>query len=159
MPRLLDRQAVAVAQLENTDEVFLLLMTIKLEPEEADIFIVNNTVDIVSRGVTFIGCPFSLSLPDSNDRTINDASLAVDNVDDRIWKGVQALSRAPEILLEVIMASRPNDVVMASGGLFLREASATNTTVTGKLMAETVWQAGFPAHDFDPSQNPGIFGT
>jgi hypothetical protein len=159
MPRILDRQAVAAAQLENTDEVFLVLMTIKLMPDDADIHIVNNTEDVVSRGVTFIGCPFTLALPDSNDRTVNDASIAIDNVDDRIWKGVQMLVRAPEILLEVIMASQPNDVVMASGGLYLREASATNTTVSGKLMAETVWQAGFPAHDFDPSQNPGIFGT
>lgn len=159
MPRLLNRQAIREAQLENSSDVFLVLLTIVLEPEEPNVYLVNNTEDVVSRGTNFIGCPFSISLPDSTDRTINDASIAIDNVDPRIWRGARMLSKAPEMVLEVIMASDPDEVLMTSSGLKMREANATKAVIQGKLTVETVWQNGFPAHDYDPSQNPGIFGT
>lgn len=160
MPRLLSSSAIRAAQQENSPEVFLVLMTIVTMPETADnIRVVNNSEDIVSRGLTFIAAPFSLSLPDSSDSTFTTAQVEIDNVDTRIWQGVRALDQASQVKIEVILASEPDTVILTTDGLIMREATATNTKVTGTLLPDSVWQRGFPAHDFDPSQNPGMFGT
>lgn len=159
MPRALTIQAIREAQKEHGTVPFLVLLTIVTMPEAANINIVNNTEDIVSRGVTFIGCPFSLALPDSTDHTVESAEITVDNVDTRIWQGVRSLLRPIEIILEVIMADTPDQVLISTTGLVLREASANDKTISGKLVVDTVWQMGYPAHDFDPSQNPGMFVT
>jgi hypothetical protein len=69
------------------------------------------------------------------------------------------LTAAPIITMEVILASAPDDVMLQTTGLRLREASVTNQSITGKLVPDTIWQGGFPAHDFDPAQNPGMFSS
>lgn len=159
MPRQLTLQAVRQSIKENASDPFLVLLTIEVDAPGQSIRVVNNTEDIVSRGQTYIGCPFSIALPDINDHTMSEAQLSIDNVDPRIWQGVRALDTAPSVLLEVIMASEPDAPMFRSEGLRLREASADLRTVSGKLIPDTIWRMGFPAHEFDPSQNPGMFGT
>jgi hypothetical protein len=159
MPRTLTIPAIRQSQREHGDDPFLVLLTIEVDAPGEFVHIVNNTEDIVSRGVTFIGCPFSLALPDITDYALAEATLAVDNVDPRIWKGIRLLNGAPTVLIEVILASDPDTPMLTTAGLKLREANADSQSITGKLVPDTVWQAGFPAHDFDPSQNPGMFGT
>jgi hypothetical protein len=63
------------------------------------------------------------------------------------------------LTLTVILASDPNTVVMQTGNLRLRGADATNTEIQAKMVVDSVWQNGYPAHDFDPPQNPGMFTT
>jgi hypothetical protein len=154
---MLDRNAIREAQSEHSSDVFLVLLTILATTPP--VRIVNNTENITSRGEEFIACPFAIAFPDSSDYTINDAQIQIDNVDVRIWAAARQVDDAPEVLLEVILASDPDEVLLATTGLKLREASATHAVISGKLLAETVWHAGFPAHDYDPLQNPGIFGT
>lgn len=166
MPRTLTLAAIRESQKEHGTVPFLVLLTIQLtevshhnDTPAEDITVVNNTEDIVSRGVTFIGCPFEIALPDINDYTSSDATLTIDNVDPKIWQGVRMLNGAPNVILEVVLASDPDDVMLRTEGLRLREAQATSQVISGKLIPDTIWQGGFPAHDFDPSQNPGMFTT
>lgn len=159
MPRSLTLQAVRQSLKEHGDDPFLVLLTIEVDSPGQKVYLVNNTEDVVSRGITFIGCPFSIALPDVSDLTLADTTLAVDNVDPRIWQGIRTLNEAPNVVLEVVMASEPDTPVLTTPGLRLREASVTAQTITGKLVPDVLWQIGFPAHDFDPSQNPGMFGT
>lgn len=157
MPRQLTLKAIRESQKEHGTIPFLVLLAIEIESTNEWIYLVNNTENIVSRGVTYLGCPFEIALPDVNDHTASEATLTVDNVDTRIWQGVRLLTSAPNIVLEVILASDPDDVMLRTEGMKLREAAATSKSITGKIVPDTIWQGGFPAHDFDPSQNPGIF--
>jgi hypothetical protein len=159
MPRQLTLAAVREAQKEHGQDPFLVLLTIEVDSPGEWVRVVNNTENIVSRGDTFIGCPFQIALPDVNDYMTADATLTIDNVDPRIWQGVRMLTAAPIITMEVILASAPDDVMLQTTGLRLREASVTNQSITGKLVPDTIWQGGFPAHDFDPAQNPGMFSS
>jgi hypothetical protein len=159
MPRSLTLPAVRQAQAEHGTDPFLVLMAIEVDVPGNYIRIVNNTENIVSRGETFIGCPFSMSLPDVNDNSLSDFTISVDNVDPRIWQGIRMLNAAPLVWIEVILASDPDTPLLSTHSLRLREASATAQTISGKLVPDSIWRMGFPAHDFDPSQNPGMFGT
>lgn len=160
MPRSLTPTAILAAQRENSTDVFLVLVTIFLggAPTE-DIRVVNNTVNIVSRGITYLACPFSITLPDDLENATTSARLSIDNVDPSIWQGVRALGFGPSVSIEVVMASEPDTVVLATSGLVLREAQATKSAINGTLVPESIWQVGYPEGDFDPAQNPGMFGS
>jgi hypothetical protein len=151
--------AIRQAQDENSNQPFLVLLTFYLAPATTDVRIVNNTLDIVSRGQTFIGCPFAIALPDGTDQIATGAEIEVDNVDTRMWQGVRALSEAPLVKVEVVLSTAPNTVLVDTDGLRLREVTATRATLRGKLVPDSIWQAGFPAHEFDPRQFQGLFGT
>jgi hypothetical protein len=158
MPRILSPRAILEAQRQNSEAVFLVLVTIFLEGVQPDLLVVNNTEDITSRGQKFVGCPFRISLPEDVDSVITtNAQLEIDNVDPRIWQAVRSLSFSPRVVIEIILASEPDTVLLKTQGLRLREASVTTTTVTGTLIPDSIWQTGFPIDDFDPPQNPGLF--
>jgi len=157
MPRSLTPRAVLEAQRENSDEAFLVLLTLRMNGVTDDIRVVNNTVDVTSRGENFIACPFKITLPDDLEFATTNARLELDNVDPSIWQAVRELSFAPEVLLEVVLAGEPDSVVLATVGLKLREASATSSVISGTLIPDTIWQAGYPEGDYDPPQNPGMF--
>lgn len=157
MPRALSPSAIAAANAENNPDPFLILLTIDVGGQF--VYLVNNTENIVSRGVTFVGCPFTFVLPDSLEQVIAESSIEIDNVDPRIWQGIRLLNEAPHVTIEVILASEPNTILLSGIGMRLREATATSQKITGKIIPDNVWHSGFPAHEFDPAQNPGLFGT
>jgi hypothetical protein len=158
MPRPLSPRAILEAQRLNSDEVFLTLITILMDgAADGDIRVVNNTEDIVSRGETFLACPFQIVLPDEVDYATTNARIEIDNVDPSIWQGIRALGFAPEVRLEVILASETDVVLISSAGLKLREAIATSTVISGVLVPDTIWQTGYPEGDYDPPQNRGLF--
>jgi hypothetical protein len=158
MPRILSPRAILEAQRQNSEAVFLVLVTIFLEGVQPDLRVVNNTEDVISRGQTFIGCPFRITLPEDVDSVITtNAQLEIDNVDPRIWQSVRSLGFSPRVVIEIILASEPDTVLLKTQGLRLREASVTTTVVTGTLIPDSIWQTGFPIDDFDPAQNPGLF--
>lgn len=151
--------AIRAAQAEHSDDPFICLLTFVLMPAEPDIRIANDTVDVVSRGQTYVGCPFAILLPELTDQAAAGATIEVDNVDPRIWMGVRALAEAPEVRLEVVLASEPSSVLIAVEGLRLREATADRSVLRGRLVPDTVWQSGFPGAEFDPPHYAGMFGT
>jgi Domain of unknown function (DUF1833) len=157
MARTLTPRAVLEAQRENSSDTFLVLLTIHMAGTTEDIRVVNNTVNVASRQQIFTACPFSVTLPDDMEYSTTSARLSVDNVDPSIWQGIRQLGFAPEITLEVIVASEPDTVVMSTVGLKLREASATKAVIAATLVPDTIWQQGFPEGDFDPPQNQGMF--
>lgn len=158
MPRPLSPRAIIEAQRVNSTEVFLVLATVFMGGATEDIRIVNNTENLVSRGQTFIGIPLRITLPEDPEEFItSNASVEIDNVDPSIWQGLRSLGFSPSIMLEVVLASEPDTVILATTGLRLREATATTTTVSGTLVPDSIWQTGFPEGDFDPPQFPGLF--
>jgi hypothetical protein len=160
MARGLTLQAIRESQRENGDDVFLVLLHIDTGVDGPDrhIYLVNNTESVVSNGVTYIACPFSISLPDTNDVSVSASQITIDNVDTRIWQGLRALTGdAAWAALMVVMASEPDNIVIYADWLRLREAEGTNQEIRVKMLVDSVWQLGYPRYDFDPSQNPGMF--
>lgn len=158
MPRPLSPRAIVEAQRVNSQEVFLVLFTIGMGGTAPDVRIVNNTEDLMSRGQNFIGIPVRITLPEDPEEFItSNASVEIDNVDPNIWQGLRALTFSPSIMIEIVLASEPDTVILATSGLRLREATATTAVVSATLVPESIWQVGYPEGDFDPPQFPGLF--
>jgi hypothetical protein len=155
MPRALSPSAIRASQRENNPDPFLLLLSVNVGAEW--VRLVSNTENIYSRGVLFLGCPFSFVLPDSLEQALSEATIQIDNVDTRVWQGLRLIETAAYVIIEIILASEPDTILLSSDGLRLREATATTATISAKIVPDTIWQQGFPAHDYDPAQNEGLF--
>jgi hypothetical protein len=148
------RQAVNA---QETNEVFLLLLTLDHEDLAEPIRVVNNTEDIVSRGMTFVAYPFEIALPDEDPESVARVTLRIDNVDREIVRSLRALQAPLSVSLEVVLASSPDVVEAGPFNLTLVAAEYDALTITGELAFEDVLNEPFPGHSYVPSEYPGLF--
>ncbi len=140
----------------QTDDVWLVLLTISHSDLSDDIRVVNNTEDVTSRSNLYVKFAFDLSLPiDSNERTPA-AELRIDNVSSEIAQAVRSISTAPSVKIEIIRAAEPDSVELAMDGFFLRDVRWDVSTVSGTLVLDDIDTEPYPAGIFSPASFPGV---
>jgi len=142
---------------EETDEVFIVLITIDHNALPTPIRVSSDAVDTVSRGNTYTHCPFKLQLPVDEPGAPYRAKIAIDNVDRRIVQNLRTITTAAEILVEIVRASDPNTVDMALPDFELAVADYDQLEVSGELNLEDFSAEPFPAANFDPARFRGGF--
>lgn len=155
MSRALSSTALASAFAQETDQVWLLLLTVT-HPQLTTIRLVNNTVDIVSRGQTFIAFPFELELPQDDGESMPSASIRIDNVDQTIVRAFRALSTPPLVLIEAVLASSTDTVELSLEGLTFKSLTYDAATITAQLGFEPILVEPI-AVSMTPTRFPGIF--
>jgi hypothetical protein len=154
--RNLSFKAIQSLQETATAEVWLMLLTISHPSLSTPIYLVNNTVDIVSRGTTYIGLPFDIDLPNEDQDAPGAATLSVDNVSRVIVDAVRAMDVPATITLEVILASDPDTVEIAFYDMVLRNVTYDATTIKGSLQWEDILVEPI-ALQMTPARFPGMF--
>lgn len=157
MSRSLSLAARQGINAQETDEVFLLLLTLDHEDIAEPIRVVNNMEDVISRGDTYIAYPFEIALPDEDPESVARVTLRIDNVDREIVKSLRAIASPLSVALEVVMASSPDLVEAGPFNMTLVSAEYDALTVTGELAFEDVLNEPFPGHAYVPSDYPGLF--
>jgi hypothetical protein len=158
MARTISLAARNTAEALHSDDGFLLLLTAwPQDGETAAIRVVNNNEDIISRGVTYVAYPFEITLPGDDDERVSQATITIDNVTGDILDTLRQINGDVNILLEVVLISNPSDVVMATNGLKLRRITVSDTTISGDILTDTIYQVTYPAEDYTPASTPGIF--
>jgi hypothetical protein len=148
------RQAVYDAE---TSEAFLILLTLTHADLAGPIRVVNNAVDVVSGGDTFLAFPFRIRLPSDTDERPPRATLQIDNVDRQIVTAIRTVTGAIGVLMEVVLASDPDTVEASFPDFTLRQVTYDALVVQGELSLEPVVLEPFPAQRFTPSAFPGLF--
>jgi hypothetical protein len=156
-PRSLSSTAAAALYAPETGEVFLMLLTIAHAALTPSLRFANNTVDVMSRGDTYLGWPFQMMLPSELDDQLPTVTLQIDNVDRRIMEGVRALTSPPSVMLEVVLASSPDTVEAGPFAFTLRGCDYDALVVSGSLSFEDVLNEPYPAQTFTPGRFPGLF--
>lgn len=157
MPRALSiaaRQAIFGPQ---TAEVFLPLLTIAHASLASSIYIASNTQNVTSRGHVFVGWPFQITLPGEHDDQQPVVQIQIDNVDRQIMEGIRALTSAPTMTLEVVLASSPDTVEAGPFGFTLKSADYDALYISGTLAFEDVLNEPWPRFMFTPIVAPGLF--
>lgn len=143
----------------DTDEVWLVLITIAHASISPSIRVVNNTEDVVSNGDTFVGFPFDITLPDDKDAAPPAAKLAIDNVSREIGEAIRTITSAPTVSVEVVRAADPDTVERSWSGFSLRNVKWDVGKVTGDLVLEDFTDEPYPAGIFSPAAFPALFAT
>jgi hypothetical protein len=142
---------------QETDEVFLVLVTIEHPELQQIIRVSSDAVHTVSRGETYLAIPFDLQLPEDGEDRPPRARLTIDNVSREIVLALRQIQAAPTVTMEVVRASEP-DLVEASFPFFrLQDVRYDALVVEGELGVEDLTSEPFPAARFVPSLFPGLF--
>jgi hypothetical protein len=141
----------------ETDEAFLVLLTLSHDDLPAPVRVSSDAADTVSRGDTFSAYPFLLALPDDADSRAPRARLVIDNVDRQIVQAVRALSGAPRVLMEIVRASDPDTVEARFADFRLTDVEYDSHLIRGDITVEDFTAEPFPANVFSPGFFPGLF--
>ena len=141
---------------QNSDEVWLALLTISHPSLDAPLMFVSNTESITSRGNIFVGYVFSLELPAEDPDMPGEARLVISNIDRAIVNLIRSLSSPPSILIEIVLASQPDTVEASFDGLVLREAGWDAMEVRGTLKYDDILTEPISVQ-MTPSRFPGLF--
>jgi hypothetical protein len=142
---------------QETSEVFIVLITIDHDDLAAPIRVCSNSVDIVSRGNTYIAYPFEITLPDDSDEKISAGSITIDNVSGEIAKGVRLLQTPPTVSIEVVLASSPDTVEASFTNFELINVQYDANTIRGNLSIQNFMTEPYPGGIMGPSNFRGIF--
>lgn len=156
MSRTLSNRAIASGNAQQTDEVWLVLLTISHPELPEPIRVVNNNENITSRGQEYISFPFEIDLPGEDPDMPSKARLRIDNIDRRIVNIIRSISSPPSITLEVILAADPSTVEIGFEGLVMREVEYDAQAISGDLVYESIFTEPITS-TMTPSRFPGLF--
>ena len=157
MSRNITPAARAALHAPETDDVFLVLLTLDHADMSAPIRVCNNTTDITSRGDIYIAYPFQLTLPDDEDNRPPRARLTIDNIDRQIVQAVRDLTSSPTVTIDIIRAAEPDVVEAQFQDFRFTNISYDSHMVEGDLTVEDFTAEPYPAASFSPSLFPGLF--
>lgn len=157
MSRNISETTRAALYAPQTEEVFLVLLTIHHADMEGPLRVCNNTVNVTSRGEVYIAYPFELTLPDDEDNRPPRARLVIDNVDRQIVQTVRQLTSSPAVTIEIIRAAAPDVVEAQFQDFRFTNISYDSQVVEGDLTVEDFTAEPYPAASFSPSLFPGLF--
>ncbi len=143
---------------EETGDGLLVLLTINHPDFSTPIRVVNNKVDVPSRGDTFTSFPFDIVLPSSEVGSGSVARLTIDNVSREIVSAIRlAGSVPPTVLIEVVRLKDTEVLEFSFPPFRIRNVRADVTAVSGDLFATDLQTEPYPALTFTPGFFPGLF--
>lgn len=154
--RTLSQRALESAFAAQTDEVWLMLVTIEHPSIAEPLRFVNNYESVTSRGEVYVAFPFEVELPGEDAENPGEARLRIDNVDRQIVDTIRTITSPPSVTFEVVLASQPNTVEASFSGLTLRQVEYDALVVTGTLRFEDIVTEPLSVQ-MTPARFPGMF--
>lgn len=157
--RTLSATALESAFAENTDEVWLVLLTIKhpnILDNGGELYFVNNMEDVVAGPKTYIAFPFMIDLPAEDQEQPAVARLRIDNVDRQIVATLRDLATPPTVDIEVVLASSPTTVEVGFYDMTMRNATYDPLYVEATLVFESIYVEPVTL-EMTPGRFPGLF--
>lgn len=111
----------------------------------------------VSRGDTYLFCPFSASLPDDVGERAPTARLMLENVSRDLVTLIRSIPSPASATIELVLASSPDAVEIEYPAFQVRNASYNANVLTLELSIDALTDEPFPAGTFNPSSFPGLF--
>jgi hypothetical protein len=157
MSRTVTNAFIAACNAQETDEVFIILVTFDHSILSEPIYLCNNSVNIVSRGKEFLALPMEITLSDDSDDRPPQAKIVFDNIDRRLVEIVRSIESPPSVSLEIIKLSDPETVEVELTDFILRGVDYNTLTIEGTLSLEGLFLEPAIGFSFTPSYFPGLF--
>lgn len=142
---------------QETGEQFVTLVTITHEQLAAPIRVCDDTVDLISRGETYVALAFRITFGRESEDTIPKARLTIDNVDRRITEAVRAITSPPTVTVEIVRHADPDTVEMSLENYRVVQVDYNAMEVSAEISLENFLLEPYPSAVFDPGRFPGVF--
>ncbi len=141
---------------QDTDEVYLILLTIDHPDLTTPLRLVNDNVDLSRSGDTFIASGFEIPLPTDTEERIVTIDLLIPLVDRTPVSIIRSISTPPTIAMEVIRFSDPTNPEFGPITFSVLHTDSTLTYMTLTLgFQRNLYEDVFPKDAFGPSNSPG----
>lgn len=142
----------------SANEPFLVLLEITHADLEVPIRVVNDTQNLTTNSVEFIGCPFSVTLPDDVQGQVPQAKLEVDNIGRDLTQWLEFSRGGQGALCRIMQVMRSDpDTIEFDMTLDLTNMVITNETVTGVLGFQNILNRTGTIPTFTPQTAPGLW--
>lgn len=128
-------------------------------PELAEpVRVINDTQDLTSNGLLFIGCPFRCVLPDDYENQLPKARLSVDNIGRELMYWIETTNggSGSTVKFMQVMRSRPDQIEWAIT-MNLYNVSVNMLEVSGELGFENLFSKPAINRQYRPNTASGIF--
>ncbi len=147
---------VPAALASSSDVAWLCLLTITAQGLPP-LYVVNNSVPVVSRGIQYEPYPFQVTLPADDSESLPQVQLVLSNVDNAIIEFIRSQLVAPAIAIEIVTSAYPDIVEKSLTFLKLVSVTYDAMTIQGRLDVDNFLAQKFPAESYVPPQFPGLF--
>lgn len=155
---MLTPDAIREALAQHSDEVFLLLVTLT-HASFGTVRLVNNPVDITSRGHVYVAYDVDVPRPSDQAESLAALQLTMSNISRDLIGPLRGIGSPVECTIELVTASAPDTVQEGPFTFDIDQASYTAEAISARLVYEPVTREPFPAGSFTPQGFPALFGA
>lgn len=148
---------IAACNAHNTDEGFIVLITIDHDRLDYPIRLNTSGENQVSGGYVFLACPIQVTLSEDSEDRPPQAKLVMDNIDRTIIAALRNITTPPTVTLQIVKASDLNTVEAEFADFEMRTVTYNSLTIEGTLTLEALFSEPAAQHSFTPNYFPGLF--
>lgn len=156
MSNLLSSQLLGEMFASESTDPFLLLVTIT-HPTFTPIYLVNNTEDIISNGVTFTPFPMTITLPPDDGESAREVAIEFDNVSLELIDELRSVTTPVDVKLEMVLASNPDTLQYTIEDLKMRSVSYNKSRISAKLFMDSFLNVELSSERYTPTTYRGLF--
>lgn len=142
---------------QQSEDPFLMLLTLTHNDFAGPIRLVNNTVDIVSNGNTYQAFPLKITLPTDDGESSREVSLELDNTTLELMDELRSITTSIDVRLDMILASDPNTIQLSLQELKMKNISYNSSTIRANLLVDNFLNVEMTSEKYTPSNFPGLF--
>lgn len=143
---------------QSTGEVPLTTVRISHTDLGSDLLFVNDTESLTRSDGTYHPAAFEFRLPDDQQDNVPRGQIILDNTDRQIIQAVRPLNTAPQIEINLVLASQPNTVEIGPMTFKLKQFQYDANIIRGEVgYDEEFLSTAFPKFTFSPRLSPGLF--
>lgn len=140
---------------QESNDPFLTLVTLFNDSFTARL--VNNSVDINSRGYTYTAFPMKIRTPIDDGETSRDFTIEFDNVSLLLITNLRSITGNIGVKIELILASIPDTVQMSHEDLLIRTITYNAQRVSASIVLDSFLAVEMTSEKYTPSLYPGMF--
>jgi hypothetical protein len=142
---------------QESADPFLMLVTLTHPTFDQTFYLVNNTVDIVSRGQTYRAFPMLIKLPADDGESAREVDIEFDNVSLELIGELRSITSPMEAKIEMILASTPDEVQISLEELKLKGITYDKNRIKARLILDNFLNTEMTSERYTPTIFPGIF--
>lgn len=139
-----------------SDDPFLMFVTIS-HPEFPTIYLVNNTVDQVSRGQVYTAFPMEVTLPTDDGETNREVKISFDNVSLELLDELRSVITPMDVKIEMVLASDLDTIQLSLEELKLRRVTYDKQRISAILYMDSFLNVELTSEKYTPTSYPALF--
>jgi hypothetical protein len=139
-----------------SDDPFLMFVTLS-HPDITPVYLVNNTVDQISRGQVYTAFPMQITLPTDDGESNREVKIDFDNVSRELIDEMRSITTPMDVKIEMALASNPDLVQLSLEELKLRSVTYDKQRISARLQMDNFLNVELNAEKYTPDRYPGLF--